>query len=269
MVPNRARGKAPWLPKWQHAASSDEATIRSWWARCPGSNVGILCGRDSGIIVVDLDGDAGIEAFRKIVDANGGSDGEPLRAISGSGKGRHLVYAYTPQCDNLNNRTKVSGSPIDLKTNGGNLVVAPSIHPSGGRYQWLTLPNVVPGPMPEWLIEHLLTVTERKAKPAPAPPRRTYVDNSRFIIKRAMNYLAKIPPAISGSGGHDQTFAAARAMVYEFDLGVETGLELMATFYNVRCSPPWSFKELLHKCEDADRKPFDKPRGHLRNTGEA
>jgi hypothetical protein len=269
VIPNKCRGKAPWLTDWPNAASCDEATIRTWWARCPGSNVGILCGRASGIVVVDLDGAPGIEAFRQIVNSNGGSDGEPLRAVSGSGSGRHLIYGYTPQCDALNNRTKVSGSPIDIKTNGGNLIVAPSLHASGGRYQWLTLPSMVPGPIPEWLVEFLLTVTERKAKAAPPPPRRLYTDNHQHVIKRAMAYLSKIPPAISGCGGHNQTMSAARDMVYGFDLGVEIGLELLANFYNPRCDPPWSYKELLHKCEDADSKPFDKPRGYLRNAEEA
>ncbi|HEX3314939.1 MAG TPA: hypothetical protein VHR72_08620, partial [Gemmataceae bacterium] len=67
-------------------------------------------------------------------------------------------------------------------------------------------------------------------------------------------------------GGHDQTFAAARDMVYGFDLGPDVGLDILANFYNPKCDPPWSYKELLHKCEDADTKPFDKPRGYLRNA---
>jgi hypothetical protein len=266
VIPNKCRGKAPWLTDWPNAASCDEATIRRWWARCPGSNVGILCGRDSGIIAVDLDGAAGIEAFGKIVEANGGDEGAPLRAITGSGNGRHLVYRYTPRCDALNNRTKVSGSPIDIRTNGGNLVVAPSLHSSGGRYRWLSPEDAEPGPMPEWLIDFLLTVTERKTKAPPAQPRRTYADDLRHVISRARNYLATIPPAVSGCGGHDQTFAAARDMVYGFDLGPDVGLDILANFYNPKCDPPWSYKELLHKCEDADTKPFDKPRGYLRNA---
>src|SRR5262249_54856422 len=30
-----------------------------------------------------------------------------------------------------------------------------------------------------------------------------------------------------------------------------------------RCEPPWSERELRHKCHDADTLPFDKPRGWL------
>jgi hypothetical protein len=83
------------------------------------------------------------------------------------------------------------------------------------------------------------------------------------IVDRAVAYLASCPPAVSGNGGHDQTFAVARAVVWGFDLGPDVGFDLLWRHYNPRCLPPWSGPELRHKCKDADEKPFDRPRGWL------
>ncbi len=89
--------------------------------------------------------------------------------------------------------------------------------------------------------------------------------NGASVIDRAVAYLAKCPPAVSGQSGHDQTFAVARAVVYGFDLGPEQGFTLLWTHYNPHCLPPWTEAELRHKCRDADAQAFDKPRGWLLN----
>ncbi len=86
------------------------------------------------------------------------------------------------------------------------------------------------------------------------------------VVDRAKMYLAKMPPAVAGQGGHNATFTAARVAVWGFDLGVDGGFDLLSKEYNPRCEPAWSEKELRHKCEDADRVPFDKPRGYLRDA---
>jgi hypothetical protein len=99
----------------------------------------------------------------------------------------------------------------------------------------------------------------------PRPPRGRQRRPPKPVLDRARTYLSAMPPAVSGRGGHDATFAAARAAVYGFDLGVDLGFELLVSEFNPRCQPPWSEKELRHKCQDADRVPFDRPRGHLRD----
>jgi hypothetical protein len=75
--------------------------------------------------------------------------------------------------------------------------------------------------------------------------------------------MASCPSAVSGNGGHNQTFDVARAIVCGFNLGPDVGYDLLLRHYNPRCQPPWTEKELRHKVEEADRVPFDKPRGWL------
>jgi hypothetical protein len=88
-------------------------------------------------------------------------------------------------------------------------------------------------------------------------------DNTANVLKRAIAYLATCSPAVSGHGGHDDTYWPARAVCWGFDLGAEQGFQLLWEHFNPRCQPPWSERELRHKCKEADTKPFDKPRGWL------
>jgi putative DNA primase/helicase len=89
------------------------------------------------------------------------------------------------------------------------------------------------------------------------------VDES--TLKRARAYLAELPAAVSGAGGHAAAFWAARCMVWGFNLGADVGFELLRDVYNQLCEPPWSDAELWHKAEDADTLSFDRPRGWLLN----
>ncbi len=82
------------------------------------------------------------------------------------------------------------------------------------------------------------------------------------IIERARAYLAQLPPAISGSGGHAATFRAALLLVRGFGLEEEDALRLLDEDYNLRCDPPWSEDDLRHKVEDAG-KADQVPMGYL------
>ncbi len=79
-------------------------------------------------------------------------------------------------------------------------------------------------------------------------------------LERARKYIAKMPAAISGSGGHDRTFAVACALCIGFDLGPDDALDLLRE-YNERCEPPWGDHDLEHKIASAMRA--DGERGHL------
>jgi hypothetical protein len=86
----------------------------------------------------------------------------------------------------------------------------------------------------------------------------------RQIAKsRAQNYVEKFPAAISGQGGHNQTFAAATALIHGFALSESDAWPILLE-YNRRCDPPWSDTELRHKLKDATHSAGHKrPPGHL------
>jgi hypothetical protein len=90
---------------------------------------------------------------------------------------------------------------------------------------------------------------------------------SMGIIDRARGYIAKCPPAISGQGGHNQTFDIACALVHGFALP-ETDALMLLREYNATLAEKWTEKELLHKIESAAKSgKHNKPRGHLVGSG--
>ncbi len=72
------------------------------------------------------------------------------------------------------------------------------------------------------------------------------------VVARARSYVAAMPAAVSGQGGHNQTFAVACVLVQGFGLSQQEAWALLKD-YNARCQPPWSEKELWHKLEDAEK----------------
>lgn len=83
------------------------------------------------------------------------------------------------------------------------------------------------------------------------------------LIECAYRYVCKIPPAVSGQGGHNATFTVACSLVKGFDLSIAEARPLLAQ-WNALCAPPWSERELEHKLKQADTAPDDKARGWLR-----
>ncbi len=83
------------------------------------------------------------------------------------------------------------------------------------------------------------------------------------LTERARRYIAKMPAAIAGQHGHDQTFAAACALVQGFGLS-RSDAEPLLREYSARCEPPWSDRELAHKLTSAEgAAPPPEGRGHL------
>ncbi|HXM55109.1 MAG TPA: bifunctional DNA primase/polymerase, partial [Candidatus Dormibacteraeota bacterium] len=149
------------VPNGLMAASTDDDTIRAWWARCPRANVGIRTGAVSGLVVLDLDGEAGVASLRGLVRAHGHLAAAWVRTGSGGWHG----YMAHPGDDRLGNSQGVLGAGLDVRGDGGYVVAPPSLHKSRGRYRWATpWPAELP-PMAPWLVSLL--------RPKPVPHGRT------------------------------------------------------------------------------------------------
>ncbi|MBI3759596.1 MAG: hypothetical protein HY269_07570 [Deltaproteobacteria bacterium] len=85
-------------------------------------------------------------------------------------------------------------------------------------------------------------------------------------MDRARQYLAAVPGAISGAGGHNQAFSAACALVNGFALSEADALSLLRE-WNASCQPAWNERELEHKVRSAANARHAKPRGHLLGSG--
>jgi len=99
-----------------------------------------------------------------------------------------------------------------------------------------------------------LVADERpRAAPGSAPSTRPGPASGSVIIERARKYLATIPPAVSGQGGHAQTLLAAEHLVRGFSLSDDDALALLSE-WNQHCEPPWTESELRHKLTEARSK---------------
>jgi archaellum biogenesis ATPase FlaH len=97
--------------------------------------------------------------------------------------------------------------------------------------------------------------------PAPKPPED--FSDSPAVMDRARKYLSKIPPSVSGCGGHNSAFHAACVLTHGFMLDREQALTVIGE-WNQLCQPPWSDRELEHKIDSALKTPGQ--RGFLRNA---
>lgn len=82
-------------------------------------------------------------------------------------------------------------------------------------------------------------------------------------ISGARAYLAKLPTAVSGAGGHPATYRAASILANGFDLPWNDAWEILSEWNKSHCSPPWSDKDLRHKLNDAYVRPHERPKGWL------
>jgi hypothetical protein len=153
VVPIEPRGKRP-LVRWEafqrHAPG--EAEVRAWFARWPDANVGVVTGRVSGLVVLDVDPrHDGAESLAGL-ERTHGSVPPGIEAETGGG-GRHLYFAHPGGV--VRNRVGVAPG-IDLRGDGGLVVAPPSIHPSGRSYRWRE--GRAPGEsalaaLPSWVLE--------------------------------------------------------------------------------------------------------------------
>lgn len=111
-------------------------------------------------------------------------------------------------------------------------------------------------------LDMLHSVFWVSSPPVPPPPASDFRSNFA-VIDRARAYLSKVPPAVSGSGGHNATFHAACILILGFVLSADESLGLLLE-WNRTCEPPWSESELRHKIDGAMQQTGE--RGYLRNV---
>lgn len=158
LLPCVGRGKTPLIQDWPRRASCDADVIRRWAQKHAGCNWGALCGADSGVWVLDVDGVLGNASLRSLVEQHGSDWTKTLTAKTGTGL--HL-YFHQPVGIVIRNSAGRLGVGLDTRGAGGYVICPPSTHPSGARYEWKSpLNGIVPAPAPAWLLE-MVTIAAR------------------------------------------------------------------------------------------------------------
>jgi len=211
--------KEPILKAWQKQASADRTLVEHWWGRTPQANIAAATGPGSGIFVLDVDNPAGERTLADLERRHG-----PLLELypqqwTGSGHGWQAFFAY-PEGRNIRNSAGRLGPKLDTRGAGGFVVLPPSLHPSGNRYEWAVdrkPGNVPPEDAPGWLID-LLDPPPQPEAPRQQWTQRQHKDGNRYALKALEAELSMVAAAPKGRR-NDQLNASAHAL-FRF---VETG----------------------------------------------
>lgn len=135
-------------------ATTNPETIRRYW-RVTNRNIGIPTGALSGFWVLDID-PGGEEHIRRLEIEH--APLPPTREVITGRGGRHLWFKYAGAIQCSEGRIAPA---IDVRGDGGYVVVPPSIHENGRTYQWSVDPAHELAVAPEWLV----ALTRKKPPP--------------------------------------------------------------------------------------------------------
>lgn len=232
VIPMQPRGKRPllaWREFQQRVAGKDE--IMSWFRRWPDANLGIVSGRISGLVVVDVDlrhggpdSVAGAEARHGVLTAT-------VEVATGGG-GRHLYYAH-PGAPMANRVAILPG--IDLRGDGGCVVAPPSVHPSGRRYAWVA--GRGPGDVAL----------------APLPAHFGGASAGSRSIGHARGHWRRLVREGIGEGARNNTIASLSGHLLRRGVDADVVVELLLAWNRSHCRPPLPDAEVVRVVESIAR----------------
>ncbi len=121
--------------------------VRDFWGRWPDAGIGIPT---DGLIVLDFDAKSGGLESKEAIEAKYGELPATRTHMTGGG-GCHYLYR-NPNGTPARNTVQLAGyQGVDLRANGGFIVVPPSKHASGNIYKVIDKSEIVPAP--DWLMK--------------------------------------------------------------------------------------------------------------------
>lgn len=228
-------GKHPRIrwTQYQGARPSAEELTR-WLTRWPSTNVAVITGAVSGIVVLDVDPrHGGDESLRDLI-AMHGSLPDTVRSLTGAG-GTHYFFMHPGS--KLQNSAGQVAQGIDVRGDGGFVVLPPSLHMSGQHYAWeigYDPRECNVAPLPPWLLSLLLGGPTRAQ-----PPARPALDIE--------GYLAGTTVIPLGERNHTMTRLAG----YHVGMGEpeELVIQVLNNVYLPRCQQeaarPFGYEEIV------------------------
>lgn len=202
VFPLIARDKMPAV-RWRDESTIDPEQVDAWWVSTPDANLGIDCG-PSKLAVVDIDSPEAAAALR----AKFGT--LPDTYTVKTAKGWHLYYE-APGAELRNSQSKLAPG-VDIRAEGGFVVTAPSIHPSGAEYR--VTRDIELAPFPDVLLDALTAEPEPLPAVPSAPIERP---SSKWAAAVLEGELGKVVTAIPGQ--RNAVFFGAACKLYDVVAG--------------------------------------------------
>jgi len=137
-------------------ASRDITTIDAWWDKWPNAMIGVPMGAASGIWAVDPDVPEnslqpdGVKAWQDLINMHGIPLTRVHRTPSG---GKHFLFVWHPETP-VRNGTGILPKGIDVRGEGGYIVVPPSVMADGKGYTANEVKVIAEAP--QWLYTMIL-----------------------------------------------------------------------------------------------------------------
>lgn len=203
LVPNK---KIPLTSNGFKDASKLVDAVNKWWDEYPTANIGIATGKESGIVVIDVDVKNGAKGRESLALLPGLP---PTLTVSTPSGGWHLYYLAPPE--GLRSRAGVLPG-IDIRGDGG-YVVAPGSVIDGKTYEHIDAEAPVAA-LPESILATLSRTNG--ARPSPAPS----VDG------------------VIPDGMRDSTLASLAGSMRRRGMGYEEMVAALQVVNSRRCKPP-------------------------------
>lgn len=165
--------KSPKLREWGKKASTEPKTIESWWNEWPDASIGCPTGPRSGFWAFDIDLPAGPSSLAGF-EAQHGKLPDTRSQTTGGG-GTHYLFQW-PERQDIRNSAGQLAPGIDVRGNGGYIILPPSNHPDGDAYAWNGSPLAPLHPAPQWLLD-LISKCKRNKQPKSNQARKPSNDN--------------------------------------------------------------------------------------------
>lgn len=214
-------GKHP-MGRWTDFQSRlpTQREVETWFGTALECNIGTVTGQVSGIAVIDVDGSEGIGSARKLNLA-------PTLTAKTGGGGLHYYYTISGA---VPSRVKIMPG-IDVRGDGGYVVLPPSVHRSGRRYEW---------------------VEPRRMEPFDPEPFERHTSRS-ISGRNTPNWYDEL---LKGVDKGSRSVSAARLAGRYFNLGMtyEEIYLLLSTWNEERNSPPLEDFDLRRTIVGVQRK---------------
>ncbi len=213
VLPVRPFEKRPYMSNWHKyiGRKSTEEEITLWFGSLSGAGIGAVTGRVSGFVVLDVD-------TRYEGDVSDLLEKYPTGMVARSGSGGlHLYYSYPEGFDKVPNRVNVLDG-VDVRGDGGFIVLPPTIHQCGEPYTWVEQGEMSPFPAE-------LVATKEEAQRS----------QEKWLVE-----------SLRGVSSGERNNTAARLAGYFFSKGMtEDVVTFILQEWNQRNDPPLHMNELL------------------------
>ncbi|MCM2332379.1 MAG: bifunctional DNA primase/polymerase [Anaeromyxobacteraceae bacterium] len=227
----RSPGKHPRTQSGSKDSTRSSSTIAEWFDGLFGNgNIGIATGATAGIVVLDVDPRHGGEDSLAALETQHGE--LPMTPTSKTGGGGlHFFFAHPG--DSVRNSANAVGPGLDVRGEGGFVVAPPSLHASGGRYEWLSgrgPDQVALALPPPWLVQAMRGERDAGSRPS---------DQGRRVEVRGL------AGGGADEGGRNDAVARLFGHLVRRDVDIQVATDLMLAWNREKNRPPLPDDEVI------------------------